>query len=152
MTVHHFSRGFVALALAACGEEPRGRTDPSAGLAVGILVACVENHRHGVAADRVGPYRIRLVVTDAHGAASLEQEAVVIAGPQCGDGVDDDLDGRIDTDDPDCDGLGVQEPPSTTVTAAPPSTTAPAPASSPPGSAPVAPGAEPIPGDPRYTG
>jgi hypothetical protein len=29
----------VALALAACGEEPRERTDPSAGLAVGILVA-----------------------------------------------------------------------------------------------------------------
>ena len=54
-------------------------------------------------ADRVGPYRVRLVVTDAHGARSLEQEVVVVAGDRCQDGMDDDLDGRIDTDDTDCD-------------------------------------------------
>ena len=54
-------------------------------------------------ADRVGPYRVRLVVTDANGARSLEQEVVVVAGGTCQDGMDDDLDGRIDTDDTDCD-------------------------------------------------
>jgi hypothetical protein len=66
-------------------------------------------------ADRVGPYRIRLVVTDASGAASLEQEALVIAGPRCGDGVDNDVDGLIVTDDgADCD--GIDPPPTTTTT------------------------------------
>ena len=42
-------------------------------------------------------------MTDAHGARSLEQEVVVVAGGRCQDGMDDDLDGRIDTDDADCD-------------------------------------------------
>jgi hypothetical protein len=56
-------------------------------------------------ADRVGPYRVRLTVTDSHGTTSLEQEVLIVAGPRCGDGVDDDLDGRIDTDDGDCDGI-----------------------------------------------
>jgi len=55
-------------------------------------------------ADRVGPYRVRLVVTDATGRRSDETEVLVIAGAQCADGVDDDLDGLIDSDDPDCDG------------------------------------------------
>jgi len=94
-------------------------------------------------ADRVGPYRIRLVVTDARGVQSLEQEVAVIAGPQCGDGVDDDLDGLIDTDDPDCDGADTTPPTSTT------STTSPAPV---PTTAVAAPGAVPVAGRPRYTG
>jgi hypothetical protein len=55
-------------------------------------------------ADRPGPYRVRLIVTDESGTESLEREVVVIAGDRCGDGVDNDVDGRIDTDDPDCDG------------------------------------------------
>ena len=55
-------------------------------------------------ADRAGPYRIRLVVTDARGAASRPAEVLVVAGPECGDGMDTDLDGWIDTDDPDCSG------------------------------------------------
>ena len=55
--------------------------------------------------DRVGPYRVRLTVTDSHGATSLEQEVLIIAGQRCGDGMDNDFDGRIDTDDADCDGL-----------------------------------------------
>ena len=54
--------------------------------------------------DRIGPYRVRLVVTDAQGATSLDQEVLIVAGPRCGDGMDDDFDGRIDTDDADCDG------------------------------------------------
>lgn len=61
--------------------------------------------------DRPGPYRIRLVVRDDRGNASLEQEVLVVAGDQCADGVDDDLDGRIDTDDPDCDGPASPPPP-----------------------------------------
>jgi hypothetical protein len=61
-------------------------------------------------ADRVGPYRARLTVTDSHGATSLEQEVLIIAGPRCGDGIDDDLDGRIDTDDADCDGTDPIDP------------------------------------------
>jgi len=55
--------------------------------------------------DRVGPYRVRLTVTDSHGATSLEQEVLIIAGQRCGDDMDNDFDGRIDTDDADCDGL-----------------------------------------------
>jgi hypothetical protein len=55
-------------------------------------------------ADRVGPYRARLTVTDPSGATSTEAEVVVIAGDAAGDGVDGDLDGRIDSDDPDRDG------------------------------------------------
>jgi hypothetical protein len=56
-------------------------------------------------ADRVGPYRVRLTVTDSTGATSLEQEVLIIAGPRCGDGMDNDFDGRIDADDVDCDGV-----------------------------------------------
>ena len=33
-----------------------------------------------------------------------ERDAVLVkAGPRCADGIDDDVDGLIDTDDPDCD-------------------------------------------------
>lgn len=79
-------------------------------------------------ADRVGPYRIRLVVTDAAGATSLEQEVLVIAGPRCGDGVDNDLDGLIDTDDEvDCDGLDPPPPSTTTTSSTSTSTTSVAP-------------------------
>ena len=35
---------------------------------------------------------------------STEAEVLVVAGARGADGVDDDLDGRIDADDPDCDG------------------------------------------------
>ena len=56
-----------------------------------------------LAADRVGPYRVRLTVTDAHGRASNVSEVLVVAGDRCADGMDDDLDGLLDTDDPDCD-------------------------------------------------
>jgi hypothetical protein len=55
-------------------------------------------------ADRVGPYRARLTVTDGHGHTSTEAEVLVTVGDRCADGLDGDLDGRIDTDDPDCDG------------------------------------------------
>lgn len=53
-----------------------------------------------------GPYRVRLTVTDAHGSASRPVDVVVVAGPECGDGMDTDLDGWIDTDDPDCSSAG----------------------------------------------
>jgi hypothetical protein len=55
-------------------------------------------------ADVPGPYRVRLRVTDEHGAASLESEVLVIAGPVGGDGLDNDADGLFDSDDPDADG------------------------------------------------
>lgn len=67
-----------------------------------------------VRADRPGPYRVRLVVTDSSGRSSSPDEVVVKAGTQCADGIDDDLDGRIDTDDPDCDGPSGGVPPVTT--------------------------------------
>lgn len=129
-------------------------------------------------ADQVGPYRIRLVVTDAAGSTSLEQEVLVIAGPRCGDGVDNDLDGLIDTDDEvDCDGVD-PPPPTTTTTStststtttttttsavAPQPTTTPtdgvAPASTDPGSAPgplptapPAPVAAAVRANPRFSG
>ncbi len=54
-------------------------------------------------ADHPGPYRVRLVVTDEAGAESLPREVLVIAGEPCSDGLDGDLDGLFDTDDPDCD-------------------------------------------------
>jgi hypothetical protein len=53
--------------------------------------------------DRPGPYRVRLVVTDSVGAESLEAEVLIVAGDPCEDSVDGDLDGLIDTADPDCD-------------------------------------------------
>lgn len=90
-------------------------------------------------ADATGPYRIRLVVTDSHGARSREQEVTIVAGPRCRDGVDNDLDGLIDTDDPDCD-AGT---PTTSPATVPPV---------PPASVPPAIGPAPIPGQARYTG
>jgi hypothetical protein len=54
-------------------------------------------------ADRIGPYRVQLVVTDSDGAASLPAQVLIIAGTPCEDGIDNDVDGLIDSDDPDCD-------------------------------------------------
>lgn len=56
--------------------------------------------------DKRGPYRVRLVVTDAHGAASRPAEAVVYSGDACEDHVDEDLDGLIDQLDPQCPSRG----------------------------------------------
>ena len=42
-------------------------------------------------------------MTDAHGRASNVSEVLVVAGDRCADGMDDDLDGLLDTDDPGCD-------------------------------------------------
>ncbi|MCB0971980.1 MAG: hypothetical protein KDA97_10780, partial [Acidimicrobiales bacterium] len=95
--------------------------------------------RPALSLDAVGPYRVRLTVTDARGATSLEQEVVILAGPVCGDGVDDDLDGRFDTDDPDCDGSRTPVTPTDPVAPADPV-------------APLAPPAEAVGGRPRYTG
>ncbi len=53
--------------------------------------------------DRPGPYRIRLVVSDEHGAASEPVELLVVAGTRCEGGLDEDRDGFIDRDDADCD-------------------------------------------------
>lgn len=51
--------------------------------------------RPWLALDRPGPYRVRLVVTDAHGAASRPVDLTVFAGPRCtGD--------RLDWSDPRC--------------------------------------------------
>jgi hypothetical protein len=62
--------------------------------------------------DEPGPYRVRLTVTDIHGAESLPVEVRVLAGAPCDDGVDFDLDGWIDQDDPGCaDGLFLVEEP-----------------------------------------
>ena len=36
-----------------------------------------------LAVDRPGPYRVRLVVTDSHGATSRAVDATVYAGPRC---------------------------------------------------------------------
>ncbi|MGH7789878.1 MAG: heparinase II/III domain-containing protein [Candidatus Binatia bacterium] len=55
--------------------------------------------------DRAGPYRVRLVVTDAAGADSLPAEVLILGGEPCADGVDNDLDGLFDGDDADCDAL-----------------------------------------------
>jgi hypothetical protein len=54
-------------------------------------------------ADRPGPFRVELVVSDAHGAASLPVRVQISAGGLCEGGLDEDRDGRIDSDDPDCD-------------------------------------------------
>jgi hypothetical protein len=74
--------------------------------------------------DAPGPYRVRLVVTDAQGNASATREVLVIAGPLDRDGLDNDLDGFYDVTDADHD-LGPPPPPSTTTTSttAPPSST-----------------------------
>jgi len=54
-------------------------------------------------ADRPGPYRVQLVVTDDRGLESQPAEVLVIAGEICADGIDNDADGLFDSDDPDCD-------------------------------------------------
>jgi hypothetical protein len=56
--------------------------------------------------DRRGPYRVRLVVTDAAGAASRPAEVAVWAGGACADRVDEDLDGYFDRLDPQCPSPG----------------------------------------------
>lgn len=56
--------------------------------------------------DVAGPYRLRLVVTDARGAASRPADLLVAAGPQCGNGLDDDLDGLFDAVDDRCAASG----------------------------------------------
>ena len=56
--------------------------------------------------DRRGPYRVRLVVTDAVGAASRPSEIVVYGGNACEDHSDEDLDGLIDQLDPQCPSPG----------------------------------------------
>ncbi len=50
-----------------------------------------------------GVYRLALTVTDANGAESRADEVVIHGGWSCQDGVDDDLDGLIDADDPTCE-------------------------------------------------
>lgn len=54
-------------------------------------------------ADVPGPYRLRLRVTDDHGAESWPVEVVVTAGGYATDGLDNDADGLFDSDDPDGD-------------------------------------------------
>jgi hypothetical protein len=67
------------------------------------LLEEAESFHPRLLADRPGPYRLRLVVTDTHGAQSLPAELRVIAGPPCSDGVDNDLDGFFDhPEDPGC--------------------------------------------------
>lgn len=62
--------------------------------------------------DAPGPYRVALTVTDEHGARSLPVEVHILAGAACQDGVDGDLDGLVDADDPGCSqGLGIVESP-----------------------------------------
>jgi hypothetical protein len=62
-----------------------------------------ETLRARLLTDRVGPYRLRLVVTDSHGAASRPADLLVLAGPRCSDGIDNDLDGLFDhPEDPGC--------------------------------------------------
>ncbi|MCP3985095.1 MAG: hypothetical protein GY723_11950 [bacterium] len=56
-----------------------------------------------LAIDRPGPFRVELVVTDPDGNASLAREVRIVAGEACSDAEDGDLDGWIDSDDPDCD-------------------------------------------------
>lgn len=53
--------------------------------------------------DATGTYRVELTVHDPAGRSS-SAEIVVAAGDRCSDERDDDLDGRFDGADPDCDG------------------------------------------------
>jgi len=56
--------------------------------------------------DRTGPFRLRLSVVDAtiqtDGSVG-SSELLVVAGELCADGIDNDLDGLFDSEDPDCD-------------------------------------------------
>ena len=52
--------------------------------------------------DRAGPYRARLIVTNESGEESLPAEVLVLGGPPCADRYDGNLNGLIDSDDPDC--------------------------------------------------
>ena len=52
--------------------------------------------------DRAGPYRARLLVTNESGEESLPAEVLVLGGPPCADRYDGNLNGLIDSDDPDC--------------------------------------------------
>jgi hypothetical protein len=47
------------------------------------VLAEPDTMRPWLAVDRLGPYRVRLVVTDAHGATSRAVDAEVFAGPRC---------------------------------------------------------------------
>lgn len=58
--------------------------------------------RAALGIDRPGPYRVELIVSDAHGAASEPVELLLLAGSPCADGVDDDRDGLFDAADPEC--------------------------------------------------
>ncbi|MEO8604776.1 MAG: heparinase II/III family protein [bacterium] len=60
--------------------------------------------------DRAGPYRVRLIVTDAHGAASQPSEVLIVGGDVCADGLDNDRDGLFDEADADCDAAGNRAP------------------------------------------
>ena len=53
--------------------------------------------------DRPGPYRVRLTVTDARGDTSRPAEVLIVGGDADADGIDNDLDGWFDGDDPDGD-------------------------------------------------
>lgn len=105
-------------------------------------------------ADRAGPFRVRLVVTDASGRSSTADEVLIKVGPQCADGIDDDLDGLIDSDDPDCDGPPSPPPPETpptTIPETPPPTTPATPLPAVPTPGPVTPTTSPTSGVPSPT-
>jgi hypothetical protein len=53
--------------------------------------------------DAPGPYRMRLTVADSAGARSWPVEVLVIGGSIAVDGLDNDVDGLFDSDDPDAD-------------------------------------------------
>lgn len=55
--------------------------------------------------DRPGPYRVRLTVTDARGEVSRPVEVLIVGGAIDADGIDNDLDGRFDSDDLDGDAV-----------------------------------------------
>ena len=67
--------------------------------------------------DRPGPYRVRLTVTDARGQVGRPVEVLIIGGEVAADGVDNDLDGRFDSDD--LDGDAVNLPPAALESPAP---------------------------------
>jgi hypothetical protein len=60
--------------------------------------------------DRLGPFRVRLIVTDGRGAVSRPAEVLVVAGDGCTDELDNDRDGQFDAADTDCDAGGNRAP------------------------------------------